>query len=479
MEKPNRATPEHQLAHAVQQIEYFKRLAKEAGDVRLRETEALSKVIAERKQIEKALLRRDRILKAVAHAAEQFLGRPIVWGVIPEALERLGKAAEISRVYIFENHADECSVLLTSQRYEWAQPGIPPQIGNPKLQNLSYRKNGFGRWEDVLGTADIIHGDIAQLPESEREMLAAQGIRSILIVPIFVESAWWGFIGFDDCRSPRRWPDGEIDALRAAARTLGAAIKQMQDREKIGAANRAKSEFLANMSHEVRTPLNHIMGFIQLVVDGQFGELNPQQREYLQDSLSSSHHLLTLINDILDLSKVEAGGMVLQLEEVDLAELMKKSITVIREKAAAQGQKVIIALNDVPKTGRVDERKFKQILYNLLSNAVKFSKTGGMIRMTAARVSGDEASIRGVTLPEGFAGLHISVHDSGIGLAATDLQRIFNPFEQVEQSYSRRFQGTGLGLSLTKSLVELHGGRIWAASDGLDKGASFHLILPV
>ena len=265
-----------------------------------------------------------------------------------------------------------------------------------------------------------------------------------------------------------------------------------QAKELAEAANESKSEFLANMSHELRTPLNHIIGFTELVVDKNFGELNETQEEYLGDSLQSSHHLLSLINDILDLSKVEAGKLELEPSEVSLNMVMDNSLTMVKEKAMKHGIQLNTDLDGVPKSVQADERKLKQILYNLISNAVKFTPDGGAVNLSGKLIEADSNPALGKNLPvdnlyvdeadpnppDNEKYVQISVEDSGIGLAKEDLNRIFDAFEQVEASKSRKYQGTGLGLSLTKRLVELHGGMIWAESDGEGKGSAFHFTIP-
>ena len=234
------------------------------------------------------------------------------------------------------------------------------------------------------------------------------------------------------------------------------------------AASTAKSEFLANMSHELRTPLNHIIGFTELVVDKNFGELNPQQEEFLNDVLQSGRHLLNLINEILDLSKVESGKMDLALSTVYLRPLVENSLVMVKEKALKHRIKLSTELADQPEAILADERKLKQILYNLLSNAVKFTPDGGSVRVRVASENGASPG----------PGLRFSVMDTGVGLKTQDLERIFEPFEQADNTASRKFQGTGLGLALTKKMVELHGGRIWADSEGEGKGSRFHFIIP-
>ncbi len=267
---------------------------------------------------------------------------------------------------------------------------------------------------------------------------------------------------------------------------LEASLKNLE-KEKATAekASRAKSDFLANMSHELRTPLNHIIGFTELIVEKNFGDLNETQEEYLRDVLSSSYLLLSLINDILDLSKIESGKLELNPKNLALKVVLKKSITMIKEKCLKHGIEISIDVAEAPETVQADERKLKQILYNLLSNAVKFTPDGGKISLRAKLMEGLDF-LPGNLLPKipvssNKSGkfVWITVSDTGIGIKKDDLERIFKPFEQVDHSLSRKYQGTGLGLSLTKNMVELHGGMIWVDSEGEGKGSTFSFFIPV
>jgi signal transduction histidine kinase len=253
-------------------------------------------------------------------------------------------------------------------------------------------------------------------------------------------------------------------------------------------ANLAKSVFLANMSHELRTPLNHIIGFTELVLDKNFGELNDTQQEYLGDVLNSGQHLLSLINDILDLSKIEAGKVELESSSFNLKILLENSLTMIKERAMKHGVQLSMEIDGIPETITADERKLKQILYNLLSNAVKFTPDGGKIRLLSSLATSKKIIDQIESIPSELSAadfevhqdwVQISVQDTGIGFTSEDAERIFSPFEQLDNSKSRKYEGTGLGLSLTKQFVELHGGSIWAESEGEGKGAIFHLVIPI
>jgi two-component system cell cycle sensor histidine kinase PleC len=234
------------------------------------------------------------------------------------------------------------------------------------------------------------------------------------------------------------------------------------EKERAEAANQAKSEFLANMSHELRTPLNAIIGFSEVLQEKLFGELNEKQAEYTDDILTSGRHLLSLINEILDLSKVEAGRMELELAPFDLPLAIDNARTFVRERAVKQGITLDVDVDERLGEYVGDERKIKQILLNLLSNAVKFTPEGGRISITANKTD---------------SGAEISVRDTGVGIAPEDQPKIFEEFRQVGSDSTHKTEGTGLGLTLAKKFVELHGGKIWVESE-VGKGSTFTFTLP-
>jgi len=271
-------------------------------------------------------------------------------------------------------------------------------------------------------------------------------------------------------------------ALDESNLQLGAANRQLEE------ANRLKSEFLSTMSHELRTPLNAIIGFAELFKDGILGELTPDQQKYIAAIFDSGEHLLQLINEVLDLSKIEAGKMELDLEPVELSQMLGDSLTVIRERAAVNG---IDVTWDAPQGGLevfADRRRFRQILYNLLSNAVKFTQNGGRVTLSAKRVDrlraaehlpGFKHGVR-MALPPGEhqAYAEISVTDTGVGVAEVDIPRLFKPFTQLDSSLSRKAEGTGLGLAVVRQLAELHGGAA-AMSSEEGQGCCFTVWLPL
>jgi signal transduction histidine kinase len=259
---------------------------------------------------------------------------------------------------------------------------------------------------------------------------------------------------------------GHVDvANRDELGTLATNLNRMNDElgrlyRELENASRHKSEFLANMSHELRTPLNAVIGFSEVLQDRLFGELNEKQAEYVADIHTSGRHLLALINDILDLSKIEAGHMELQATSLVLADVLESSVALMRERATRQGIRLGLEFDPTIGVVEADERKIKQVLFNLLSNAVKFTSSGGHVEVSA-RGDGDQVVV--------------SVRDEGVGIAAADQARIFEEFQQAGTSQLQ--EGTGLGLALARRFIELHGGRLWVESE-TGKGSTFTFTLP-
>ncbi|MBK9115033.1 MAG: GAF domain-containing protein [Betaproteobacteria bacterium] len=337
---------------------------------------------------------------------------------------------------------------------------FPAPIDGDTGTGVAILRRGVFHVPDVEGGADM--------PPRMRQGCAAIGVRAIVFAPMMWEGRGIGaiFVGRDHAGP---FSDKDIALLRTFADQAVIAIqnarlfREIEDKSRqLEVANQHKSAFLASMSHELRTPLNAIIGFSEVLLARFFGELNEKQDDYLKDIHSSGKHLLALINDVLDLSKVEAGRMELELSEFDAPAALSDAMTLIRERAMKHG--IALGLDVTPGIAAMtaDERKFKQILLNLLSNAVKFTPDGGRVDVSATRDG---------------AGLVVAVRDTGIGIAPEDQQAVFEEFRQVGAHYTSKAEGTGLGLALTRRFVELHGGRIWLES-APGKGSTFYFTIP-
>ena len=293
--------------------------------------------------------------------------------------------------------------------------------------------------------------------------------RAVLAVPLVREGRILG--GLVVLRkTPGRFAPEVVELLKTLAAQSAIAIQnarlfsELEDKSReLEAASRHKSEFLANMSHELRTPLNAIIGFSEVLGERMFGELNDKQAEYVEDILSSGRHLLALINDILDLSKVEAGRMELELSRFDLPAAIGSAVILVRERANRHGLGLEVSVDERLGLFVGDERKIRQVLLNLLSNAVKFTPEGGRVAVRAAPADG---------------AVEISVSDTGIGIAPEDQEAIFQEFRQVGTDYARKREGTGLGLALARRFVDLHGGRLGVKSRP-GEGSTFTFTIPV
>ena len=301
-----------------------------------------------------------------------------------------------------------------------------------------------------------------------RQVTIRSGFRSVLAVPLLRENHLLGALAVNRASTGEFAPE-VIELLKTFATQSALAIqnarlfREIEDKSRqLEIASHHKSEFLANMSHELRTPLNAIIGFSEVLAERMFGEINEKQAEYIGDILQSGQHLLSLINDILDLSKIEAGRMELELSDFDLPSAIENALMLVRERAIRRGITLGHTVDDHLGMIHADERKVKQVLLNLLSNALKFTPEGGKIEVQAA-------------VSDGVA--EISVTDTGVGIAPEEQEAVFEEFRQVGTA-SKKVEGTGLGLAISRKFIELHGGRIWVTSK-VGSGSTFAFTLPL
>jgi GAF domain-containing protein len=372
---------------------------------------------------------------------------------------------------LFEGHyvgiglvRDDGMVHLAAYHGELAEKfeeAFPVPLSNDSATGRAILSRQVVHYPDVLGGADV--------PLYLRRSAGQINTRSVIVAPLLWEGRGIGGI-FVGRHSVGAFPEKAIRLLKIFADQAAIAIEnvrlfqEIQEKSRqLEVANQHKSEFLANMSHELRTPLNAIIGFSEVLSEKMFGEVNEKQLDYLKDIHESGRHLLSLINDILDLSKIEAGRMELELASFHLPSAISNAMTLVRERAQRHG--IALDAQIDPQLGEfsADERKVKQILVNLLSNAVKFTPDGGRVDVRAA-MNGKS--------------VEIAVRDTGIGIAPEDQVQLFEEFKQVGRDSRRKAEGTGLGLALTKRFVELHGGEIRVDS-APGKGSTFTVVLPL
>jgi PAS domain S-box-containing protein len=453
-----------------------------------------------------------------AEAALRALYRANVEIQTPLALtDRLDRLLQTARDVL---SLDRLNILLADPRGEWLQAVASLGTEEPlEAIRVPIGPEGGGLAQAYLTQQMIVWDGGAPVPEGLRlqppyDRIAALRSQVFANVPLVVQGRAIGVLGADRKHSRRPLSPSTLDLLQLFATQAALAIEHARLYEELRLsavqleakvndrtqalqeamreaeeASRHKSEFLANMSHELRTPLNSILGFSELLQTQTFGPLTEKQARYVANIHTSGRHLLALITDLLDLSKVEAGKIELYPEPVHLREAVEAALTDIQPQAAPKGLALDLRVDAALPPLTADPLRFKQILYNLLSNAVKFTPRGGRITVAAhqvhssqftvdsERTSVSEPSTVSREQPSEF--VEISVADTGIGIKTEDLPMLFQPFTQLEPTFVKRYQGAGLGLALTKQLVELHGGTLWAESAGEGLGSTFRVLLPM
>jgi signal transduction histidine kinase len=404
-----------------------------------------------------------KALGEVSRAVSSTLDLQTVLTTIVARAVQLSAASGGGAIYEYDDITEE----FRPQATHGMAPALSEALHEAPIRLGEGAMGQAGLTRTPVQSADILD-DRAVVLARVRPILTESGYRSLLAVPLLLEQRIMGGLVVWRRESGPFDPD-MVNLLQTFASQSALAIqnarlfREIADKSRqLEVASQHKSEFLANMSHELRTPLNAIIGFSEVLTQRMFGELNDKQDEYLKDIYESGRHLLSLINDILDLSKIEAGRMELELTDFDLPTAIDSALTLVRERATRRGLTLQKTLDARVGQVQADERKVRQVVLNLLSNAIKFTPEGGRIEVRAVPVDGS---------------VEVSVTDTGVGIAPEDQEAVFEEFRQVGASAAKQ-EGTGLGLALCRKFVELHGGTIWVTS-AVGTGSTFTFRLPV
>ena len=425
--------------------------------------------------LEREIDQRSKLLHTVNLISDELLssGSETFDTMLYRSMERIGTALEIDKVYIWSN-SRQGEELFCSQVNEWTRVAEPQQSGDQTTPQPFPHE-----WLQTLSENKCINNITRVYSDDLRHYLQGRGILSIILVPVFIRSEFWGFVGFADCRNERLFTDIEEAILRTVSLLFATSVLRnemtsdlIRTTEIALAASNAKSDFLANISHEIRTPLNAITGMSSIA-----RKSDSIDDIYLcLDRINAAvKQLLSIINDVLDMSKNEAGKIDMMEEPFNLVSTLHNVISIMFTQAEQKQLSFITELSsDLPEAVVGDETRLSQILINLLSNAIKFTPKGGRVSFSAEIVESlsDDHSL------DGYAHLVFTIQDTGIGIAAETLPKLFNKFEQADAGISREFGGTGLGLAITKRIAEMMHGNIEVVSV-LNEGSCFtaHVLL--
>ena len=412
------------------------------------------------KEILHTLKYHDSLLEALGLTANRLLTAEAknANAALQDTLDIIGRAALVDRVYIWKNHVGKDNQLYTSQLFEWS-PHVEPQQGSAFATNVAF-DDILPSWRESLQQGQSLNLLVKNISPEKQARLMPQGIVSLLLVPIFLQGTFWGFIGFDDCKKERIFSSIEENTLRmcgfmamAISETLQSemAVHLLAEREAAVLSAQAKSNFLANMSHEIRTPMNAILGMTELLLHENTTD---SAQSYAIDIRNACRGLLTIINDILDISKLESGKQEIIPVRYHVSSLLVDVISIIKTRTTKHTIAFIVNIDaNTPSELIGDELRIKQILVNLLSNAVKFTSEGHIALSVSSRVENDSCQ------------LIFSVKDTGIGIKPEDIEKAFVLFEQVDTKRNRNIEGTGLGLPISRQLAEMMGGSLKIESE--------------
>lgn len=427
----------------------------------------IARDITERKRSENELRQRDALLETVSLISERlFKAAGPVESELEGILKSIGEVSGADCAYLLKNRALPNGSVVANADYLWRDEacGHPNLCG--MLKNIDWGRPGFSRWFETLSQNHMVHGGIEAFSDAERAALESGGVKSIILLPVFVMKNLWGVLGLNECGGKRRWSAGEAGAIKLAANVLGAAVERRLGEELQTAkdaaesASKAKSEFLANMSHEIRTPLNAITGMTEILMDTRLDET---QRCFADIINKEAGALLNIINEILDFSRIEARKYEIEEVEFDAFDLVEDMADGFALKAERKGLQLITRVAPVLARRKFygDPYKIRQVLVNLTANAIKFTDAGEVF-VAAWPVSETGGETR----------LRFEVRDTGIGIPREKHSIIFESFTQSDGSTTRKYGGTGLGTAISKKLVELLGGDIGLESEP-GRGSTF------
>jgi signal transduction histidine kinase/CheY-like chemotaxis protein len=411
------------------------------------------------------IIDQDRLLHAVNEAAVILLtpDESHFRNALQTGMERMARCVDVDRIQIWKNSMEQ-GILFYAEICEWVNGAYRETA--PGMRQFSYRDT-LPDWEEKLSKDEIIDGILRDMPETARERLTPYGIQSILVIPVFLQNIFWGFVSFDDCHRERAFSPGEKSILRSGALLIANALVRdemtqslVRARERALSGTKAKSDFLANMSHEMRTPMNAIIGMTSIAKTA----VDIERKDYCLKKIDdASTHLLGVINDILDMSKIEANKFELSIADFNFEKMLRKVTNVINFRVDEKHQKFTVHIDkNIPPVLSGDDQRLSQVITNLLANAVKFTPEQGSIQLNTKLI--DEK--------DGLCTIEISVADTGIGIEEEQRNRLFRSFEQADSGISRKFGGTGLGLAISKRIVDMMGGEIRVQSEP-GKGSTF------
>jgi PAS domain S-box-containing protein len=479
-------------------------------------------------QAEAAIARQLRQQQTLGAIAQQIRNSLKVEEILATATDRVKELMMVDRVTIFQVFPVDGATLTENRQIRAVDEVVAPEYPSLMGRNWENERIGQEEFEFYLEGSPHLVFDVTQDPWSPRlrEYLETIGVKSKIVAPILLpcatnetghqanntcQSQLWGLLSVHSCGDRRHWQAAEAQLLQQIADQLAIAIQQAslfeqlqaelterqqaeiqlrKSNQELARATRLKDEFLANMSHELRTPLNAILGMSEALQDSAFGPINDRQQKSISSIEKSGKHLLALINDILDLSKIEANKFDLELTDVSIQSLCQNSLLFIKELAHKRQIRLTTQLPEDLKhlTIRADDRRCRQVLINLLSNAVKFTPEGGSVTLDVRMLgegmaSGGDAKIENSELinrsspAQPLRRIAFSIVDTGIGISPENIAKLFQSFVQIDSSLNRQYAGTGLGLALVKRIVELHGGTVSVEST-VNRGSCFTVSLP-